>query len=267
MSHPVSEPFGLAVFSLVALTSGAVPGQAQEPAPAPAPCPCPPEAEQVEAPEPLWSTKIGLSYVATTGNTETTTFGSDVDVERRPDPWGVEIFANYDRAEDSDEVQSERTFGGARLKRAFGERWEVFGEATGEKDEFAGFDLRAVLAAGGTYHALVGPRHQLDFDLGLTWTDEDRLEPEDDLSYFGALVGLDYEWAISERSSFDQRLTWFPSFETSSDWRLESVTSLEASLTDRFALRAGYEVRFENEPVGDHDDTDTTTRVSLVVSL
>lgn len=249
-----------------AAISMASPARAQDPVEAPAPCPCPPE-DEAPPPVPLWTAKVGLSYVATTGNSETTTFGSDVDVARRPTPWGVEIFANYDRAENGDAVQSERTFGGARVKRALGERWELFGEATGEKDEFAGFDLRTVFAAGGTYHALTGPRHVLDTDLGVTWTDEDRIEPAEDVSFVGALVGLDYAWAITERSTFDQRLTWFPSFETSSDWRLESVTSLEASLTERLALRLGYEVRFQNEPIDDLEDTDTTTRMSLVVNL
>jgi len=87
------------------------------------------------------------------------------------------------------------------------------------------------------------------------------------VSYLGALVGLDYEWAISERSTFDQRLTGFPNFETSSDRRLESVSSLEASLTERLALRLGYEVRYQNQLVDGLDDTDTTTRMSLVVNL
>jgi putative salt-induced outer membrane protein len=231
------------------------------------PCPCPPEEPPPPPPEPLWSTKLGASYVATTGNTETTTFGSDVHAERRPDPWGVEIFASYDRAEDTGEVQSERTVAGVRGKRVVGERWDVFGEAKGEKDEFAGFDLRLVLTAGGTFHARRGPEHLLDFDLGLSWTDEDRIDPEMDVSYAGALLKLDYEWKITETATFAQKLAAYPNFEESDEWRLESSTSLEAALTGRLALRLGYEVRFHNAPIGGRDDTDTTTRMSLVLNL
>lgn len=228
------------------------------------PCPCPPADE---APKPLWTLKIGLSYVATTGNSESQTLGADVTAERRPDPWGVDLFATYDRAEESQAVAGERTYAGARARRALDDRWELFGEATGERDRFAGIDLRTVLATGTTYHALTGPRHQLDLDAGLSWTDEDLLAPADDTSYAGGLAGFAYTWAISERASFGQHLAWYPNFETSGDWRLESATTLEAALSQRLALRLGYEVRYRNEPVGNRDDSDTTTRMSLVVNL
>lgn len=219
------------------------------------------------APEPLWAVKLALSYVATTGNSETTTLGSAFEAIRRPDPWGFELTASYDRAEDSGVVESERAFGGVRARRALSERWELFGEATGESDEFAGIDLRVVLTAGGTFHALLGPTHLLDLDLGLSWTDEDRVEPAADVDFAGALAGLDYAWKISDRAGFGQRLAWFPNFDRSSDWRLESATTLEAAINDRLALQLAYEVRYSNEPVGGRDDTDTTTRMSLVLNL
>lgn len=237
------------------------------PAAADEPCPCPPEEEEEEAPEPLWKAKVGLSYLATTGNTESATLGLDARAERRPDPWGVGIFAVYDRTEDSDVLQSERTFAGLRGKRSLDERWELFAEGTAESDEFAGFDPRLVFSTGATYHVLLGPPHLLDVDLGLSYTDVDRLAPEQDQSYAGGLLGLRYTWEISERSAFRQRLVHFPNFETSSAWRLESASTLEASVNEHLALRLGYEVRYENEPPPDRDDTDTTTRVSLVVNL
>lgn len=218
-------------------------------------------------PEPLWATEISLSYVATTGNTETTSFGSSFDAERRPVPWGVHFFASYDRAEDRDVLQGERAYGGVRGTRALGERWELFGEVTGEQDEFSGFELRTVIASGATVHALLGPRHLLDFDLGATWTDVDRVPPAGDESFVGALAGMTYEWKLSDRSAFKERLVVYPNFETSSDWRLESFTSLESALNSWLALRFAYEVRFQNEPVGDLDDTDTTTRAALVLSF
>ncbi len=232
------------------------------------PCPCPPEeATEEEPPAPLWETEIGLAYVATAGNTETTNFGSSFAADRRPNPWGIEIFATYDRSEDGDELQSERTFGGVRGKRSLGERWEYFAGATVEVDEFAGIDPRYVVSSGGTYRALPGPVHLLDFDLGLTWTDVDGPLPAEDESFVGALLGGEYRWQINDRAAFGQRVTWFPNFEAGSDWRLESFTSLESSLNDWLALRLGYDLRFQNEPVPGRDDTDTTARVSVVVNL
>lgn len=266
--HPALRPAlrpALCLLLLAALWL-ALPLAAQEPCdcPCPCPCPCPPSEPP---PEPLWQVSNGLSYVATTGSSETSSFGFAVDANRRPDPWGIEIFATYDRAEDDDTLQSERTYGGVRGKRSLGDRWEAFAEASAESDEFAGIDPRLVLATGATYNALLGPAHVLDLDAGITWTEVDRLLPDEDDSFLGALLGVDYDWRITDRSAFGQEVAYFPNFDDADDWRLRSLTTLESSISEWLALRLAYEVRFQNQPVGGRDDTDTTTRVSVVVNL
>ena len=108
--------------------------------------------------------------------------------------------------------------------------------------------------------------HLLIVEGGLTWTREDlRAGGEDD--YLGGLVGVRYAWSLSDTSSFEERLAWYPSFETSDDWRLTSVTSLTADLNDALALKLGYEVAYDNEPVRGFEDTDTTTTMSVVWSF
>lgn len=252
------KTLSLSSLLLVALVALAAPAGAQEP------CPCPPPEKP---PEPAWKTRLGLAYLATSGNSETETLGASVLVTRKPEPWGLEIAATYDRAEAGGVVESERMLAKVRVRRALGESWELFGEASGEQDEEAGLEQRLLLSAGGTFHALKGPEHFLDLDAGLTWTDEDRVAPAVDESFAGGLAGMRYEWKFSERAAFRQRLLGFWSFEESDDWRLESLTAVEASLNRRLALQVGYELRYDNQPIGDRDDTDTTTRVALVLDL
>jgi putative salt-induced outer membrane protein len=224
--------------------------------------------DETEAePEPLWANTLGLSYLSTSGNTDTQTFGLDFSVERKPSPWGLSIVGSFNRADQDGEVTAERYFVSAQAKRALSERWEVFGGVSGEKDEFAGFDLRMVVDAGVTYHALLGPTHFLSFDAGLAWTDEDRIEPEEDVSYLGGILGLSYEWKFSESASLTERLVFYPNFDDTSDWRFNSVTAVTASLTKVLALQASYEIRYRNQPIGDNDDTDTATKISVVANF
>lgn len=239
----------LALIALIALTS---PVAAQEPPP---------------APEPDWTGNIGLAYLATSGNTDTSSFGLDFKLERKPEPWGLEIVGLFRRAEEDGLTTAERYLASVRGKRALSERWEVFAGISGEKDEFAGYDLLTILEAGATYKALTGPRHLLSFDFGATYTDEDRIAPEPDVSYVGAVLGLGYEWKLSENASLTEKLVFYPNFDESSDWRLNSLTALQANLTSRLAVKLGYEVRYRNEPIGDNDDTDTATTASLVFKL
>lgn len=214
-----------------------------------------------------WSGNLGLAYVATSGNSDTQTFGIDFKLERIPEPWGLEVTALFNRAKEGDVTTAERNAAGIRGKRALNERWQLFAGLSGEKDEFAGYELLAVGELGVTYNMLLGPTHLLSFDAGLTYTDENRIEPEPDVDYFGGVAGLAYEWKISDTAALTERLLWYPNFDTSSDWRLTSETGITASLTSTLALKLGYEMRYRNQPIGDNSSTDSTTKASLVVSF
>lgn len=216
--------------------------------------------------EPDWTGELGLSFLATSGNSDTQTLGLDLSFERKPDPWGVSFGARFHRAEQDGETTAERYSGLVRGERELGERWSTFATLSAESDEFAGYELRGVAEVGASYVVLHGPVHALELDGGVTWTTEDFVE-RDDIDYLGAVLAARYGWKLSGSAALGQRLTCFPSFDEGDDWRLVSETSVTAALTSRLALKVGYLVRYDNEPVPGFDDTDTTTNVSLVIGL
>ena len=127
----------IAVICLLAITLMSMPAFAEE-------------APKAETPDPLWTGNTGLSYVSTTGNTDTSSFGLDFSFIRRPTPWGFEIYGLFNQADDSGEKTAERYLAGIRGIRELNDRWSLFGGLSGEKDQFAGFDLRTMLEAGAT---------------------------------------------------------------------------------------------------------------------
>lgn len=222
-------------------------------------CPCPPPAP----PAPLWTGSVGLSYLSTSGNTDTSSFGLTAAWARQPTPWGMEITAFANRAEADGVTTAERYFGGVRGKRAMGDRWELFGGLSYARDEFAGFDSRVIVEAGGIWKALLGPQHELAFDAGLTWTQEEPVVGAGE-DFLGAVAGAAYAWKITEAATFRERLLFFPNFDTSEDWRLRSETSFEAAFAASWALRLGYLYTRDNLPAAGFEKTDSTTSVSLV---
>lgn len=216
--------------------------------------------------EPIWTGSLGLAFLGTSGNSETTTFGLDFDAERRPVPWGFTITGRFNRNEDDGVLTAERYLLGGRAIRSLSERWEVFGGLSAQKDVFAGYDLQLIAEVGATYKLLLGPRHFLNFDGGLTWTDEDRIEPNPDVSFMGAVLGLDYEWKISDNASLTQVLDFYPNFDDTDDWRLNSETALTAAVNSWLALKLGYEIRHRNQPI-EAEKTDTTSSASVVFSF
>jgi len=225
-------------------------------------------AEDVaSAPDKLWDSSAGLSFLSTSGNSETETFGLDFKAIRKPTPWGLEFTGSFNRAESNSTLTAERYFGGLRGTRELSEKWTLFAGLSGEKDEFAGFDLRSIVEAGATYKAVDSAKYFLSFDGALSYTDEDRLEPVPDESFMSGLAAMHFIWKFSPTASLSQDLSYFPNFDTSSDWRAESVTALQAAMTDSLAVRLSYEMRYRNEPIGDADDLDTTTKASLVLNF
>jgi putative salt-induced outer membrane protein len=222
--------------------------------------------EEEAAEEPLWSGSLGLAYLGTSGNSETSTFGLSFDAERRAVPWGFTITGRFNRNEDDGVLTAERYALNGRAIRSLSERWEVFGGLSASKDVFAGYDLLLIFEAGATYKALLGPRHLLSFDAGVTWTDEDRIVPNPDVSFIGAIVGLDYEWKISDNASLTQVLDFFPNFDDADDWRLYSETALTAAINSWLALKFGYEIRHRNQPI-EAEKTDTTSSASVVFNF
>jgi len=219
-----------------------------------------------EAPAPPWSGSLGLAFLATSGNTDTQTFGLELAAKKAPDPWGLELSASYLKSEDSGDTTAERYGAKLRAERKPNDRWSLFGGLSGERDTFAGYDLRGILETGAVYTALAGPVHTLSFDGGVTWTKESFVDGTDN-DFAGGLLGLTYSWKPRKGTEISERLVWYPNLDQTSDWRATSETAVQAALSDRLALKVGYEIRYDNEPVPGFDDTDTTTRVSLVVSF
>ncbi len=224
------------------------------------------ETEEEEK-EPAWKGSLGLAWVTTSGNSDTSTFGLDFGMERKPEPWGLILAARGNRADDNGVLTAENYSVGARAIRSLGKKWEAFGGLQWSKDPFAGFDSQTVASVGATYIAIDNDRTLLAFDGGLAYTWEDQISPEAQVDYLGGLVGLTWEWKLGEKSKLVERLAFYPNFDDSADWRLTSVTAIEASVNSWLALRFGYDIRHRNQPIGDADSTDTTSTASVVFNF
>lgn len=209
---------------------------------------------------------LGLSYLATSGNSSSQTGGLDFLYKHKFDPWGLEVSANYLRAEQDGTVTAKKLFLGVRGTRTLDADFDLFLAASYLQDQFAGLDPRLLAAGGVTYKFLKGPEHELAFDAGLTWTKDD-LVGDGSRSYVGGLAAARYGWNISKTAKLTENLAFYPSFKQGSDWRLESATGVQASISAALALKLAYGVRYANRPVAGFRKTDTQTAASLVINF
>jgi putative salt-induced outer membrane protein len=239
------------ILLILILVIGAVPLLAQE-------------GEEEAAPEPAWTGSLGLAWVATTGNTDTSSLGLDFKLDRKPEPWGFNFVAAGNRADNDGETTAENYLVSGRGTRKLTDRWEGFGGLAWSRDPFSGFDSQTVASVGATYIAIDGERNQLSFDGGLAYTWENRVPPAEDVDYFGGLLGLSWELKIGEHSKLTERFVYFPNFDDGSDWRIDSATALESSINSWLALKLGFILRYRHQPIDDAKSTDTTSTASVV---
>ncbi|MDX2436335.1 MAG: DUF481 domain-containing protein [Acidobacteriota bacterium] len=224
------------------------------------------EGEETEE-EPIWVGSLGLGWMATSGNSDTSSFGLDFGLNRRPEPWGLGFVAGANRAENDGDLTAENYFVAARAVRKLNDRWEAFGGLQWGKDPFTGFDSQTVASAGVTYLAINNDNQILSFDAGLAYTWEDQVPPGMKVDFMGGLLGLYWEKKLGASSRLTERLMFYPNFDTGSDWRLTSMTAIEADVNTWLALRFGFDLRHRNEPIGDAKGTDTTSTASVVLNF
>lgn len=233
------------------------------------------ETAEKEKPEPNWTNSVGLSYVGTSGNTDTSSLGFDYKGDRKPTPWGLNLLASFTRSEDGGVVTSEQYYVGARGLRELSKHWSVFAGLSWARDPFSGFENRYLVEGGMEYLAIDTDRNKLSFDFGLTWTSEDQIlfdettqsDYNETVDWFGGVAGLSWDWKFSKSASLTQRLLFYPNFDDTADWRAGSDTAVTADLTKLLALQFSYLVRYRNQPIDDLEKTDTTTKMSVVLNF
>jgi putative salt-induced outer membrane protein len=213
-----------------------------------------------------WSGSLGFSFNSTTGNSSTSSLGAELGLKLTPNPWGMEAALSWLRSENAGTKTADRLAGRVRGQWELDESWVFFVGLAGERDTFAGFDLRAYFEAGATYKVLLGPKHELSVDGGLTRTHEERIDNVT-RNFWGGLAGVSYAWHFSANATLTERAVLFPNFNYSSDWRVTSDTAVQAKLTDLLALKVAYQVKYSNQPPADKRKTDTATLASVVVSF
>lgn len=223
----------------------------------------PPDAEAA-AEEPTWTVDLGLSYLATTGNSESNSLGASAAYVGKWGLWGLTAGLATLRAEADGETTAENVTGFARGSRDLTSRLALTAGVAALQDELAGIDLRTVTDVAARWSFLDTERWGLAALAGPSWTYEGPVAGDSDSS-FGAIAQLDGRWTLSETAGLTARFTYLPNFDVSDDYRMEGELGAQAALSSWLSLAVGYLWLYDNVPVPGFEKTDTRTTVSLVV--
>jgi putative salt-induced outer membrane protein YdiY len=226
-------------------------------------------AAQDDEPELGWHDVAEITFVLTEGNAKSNTLGGRNLLEYlwsnarlsfdagaiRTESTTVEKTAVGDSQEfqvveqSDEEVTAENYFVRSRYDRDISDTFFWFVGSGWDRNTFAGIENRynGVGGVGNIWYESDVSGFRTDY--GVTYTYQDNVEDEDE-GFSGLRIGSDYWRQLTGNTRFDSVLFLDENLSEGSDFRIDFTNSLAVSMSENLALKASYQLLFDNEPSG-----------------
>jgi len=269
--------------ALALIAAGTLPVLAQDPAPPAAP----------EKKFPKWSDTAELGWVATSGNSESSTFGLKNSLSRenehslfelklggiRVASTTINLFAvgtptDFSREEDTEtSTTAENYFLNGRYDRKITEKFFWFGGAGWDRNRFAGIDNRYVGFAGVGNIWVDTDRRKWRTDYSLTGTKQENVvdDPTFDDTFFGVRLSSSFlqKFGAHDVGSFTNDTIVDENVDQTDDWRVNMTNAVAINMSSHLALKVSLQWLYDNAPslkeVNLYDPGDLTTPIGTVL--
>jgi putative salt-induced outer membrane protein len=205
------------------------------------------------------SGKASLGYLATSGNTDSTSANAALNLLYAREIWSYEGDLNAITATNSGTTTAKAYSAALEARRDFNEHSYLFTTLDWAQDRFSSFDRRLSESAGYGRRLINTDAHVLNAEIG---AGARQLDLSDGTSQNDAIAraALDYGWTITETTNFGQDLT----IESgSSNTSLVSVSELRARLFGDIALVLSYRLKRNSDVLPGKAKTDRFTAISI----
>ena len=257
-------------------------------------------------PDDSWNDLAEFSFVAISGNSESSTLGFSNKLWRE---WGLHRFetnakgiraesrtaprfavgtaTDFEVEEPDTELSAENYFLDARYDHKITDRFFWFTSAAWLRDEFAGVQNRYTGVAGLGNIWVDTDRRKFRTDYAVTYTDEEATvedSPSDD-SFIGARATAAYTQKFGESGVYEHLTIVDENLKETKDLRVDMTNSVAVAMTARLALKVSLQFLYDNRPafeeialfdttgtqtgtvLNELDRLDTILKTSLVVKI
>ncbi|PTU30658.1 DUF481 domain-containing protein [Stenotrophobium rhamnosiphilum] len=207
-----------------------------------------------------WSGDAGLGYIASNGNTKSSTANAKLSLIYTQDAWQNTFLASAMGSSSDGESTGEQYGASDKLAYNFTPNDYVLASVEWAKDLEGPIGQRIVESLGYGRHVLTGPVHVLDLEAGVGARQETvNVTNERNKDIIGRFAGK-YSWKISETSTFSEVLK----VETGDDNTFtESITELKVNVVGNVFASASYTLRNNTTVPAGTSKTDTITALNL----
>ncbi len=212
------------------------------------------------------SLSCGLSYVQTSGNTETETASLDALFKQKWPSLAVTLKGGILTSQQEGRTNAESYYFQEKGDVKIGKKiylYEVWGWM---RDVFSGLDSRYSVQSGMGCNIPLGTRHRVDVEAGIDYTWEDGREVP--FRSFGSVRTFGrYRYTLSDTASAEQEIEYLKNMEAPEDYRIYSSTALKASISTNLSMKVSYVIRYDHQPVPGFRDTDTVFSTALILKI
>jgi len=221
-----------------------------------------PEEEEVVKP---WEGSGEFGFVNTTGNTETVALNLKLNFIRTGERWRHRFTGTALNTSEDGNTDNERYTMEIQSDRKINEKSWLFGAFRWDADKFGSYDPQLSLTAGYGRQLMKSEKHSLKGEIGAGYRKLEETFTNKTSSEAIARFLLDDSWQVFKTTLWTNRLL----IESgSSNTFTQFNTGLAVSMTDRFAVKLGFEARHNTKvPPGDTEKTDTITSANLVYNF
>ncbi len=206
-----------------------------------------------------WAGNVYLGYLASSGNTETSSLNTGFEVIYATGNWEHKLDAQAINASEDKITTAESYDAGWKSSRNFTEKDFLFGQLRARKNRFSGYEQQLSGVLGYGRRLINTDVHMLNGEIGLGRRQSELiLGGDEDETIVSA--GIDYKWQFSDTANFTQDLiVEYGEVNT----YIESVTAVSARLVGNLALVASYTIKRNTEVPALVEKNDTYTALSL----
>lgn len=190
--------------------------------------------------------KVELSYVNTSGNTQTTTLAADAEVKSKIDDIELKFKGSIIKSKDNNEESANKYELELQSSYMFTDNFYTYLGVNYVKDEFSDYDSRLNIGPGLGYKFINTDEHLLDIKTGVDYS-LDKYENGKKNEYAASKFELNYKYKIKEDVEFKQMVNYLVSMEDSEKYFVTSESSVNVKMVGNLSLGVSYKVDYTNQ--------------------
>lgn len=240
-------------------------------------------AEDEEEKKPVqYDSETSLSLVLARGNNQSFSFSFDTEQNLKIKKYNkLEYKGRFINATSNGEKKTEIYYSHLKYDRTIQPRAYLLGFLRYERNKLAGYNYRLALSFGGGGTWIETDNIDLSTELAFGWNNENNttrvqvnLNHTSSIwketirsSFISSLFTGKVSYKISKNSKIVNQETVFLNTQEIEDFRVNSISSIYASINSQLALKTSIQVLYQNLPVEGYKNTDMFFLSSLVIKI